>query len=254
MFLFPRSRRFLSRGFTLVELLIVIAIVAILVALVAVVLRGTNVAAERTRTVSNMRQAAMGILQYSAENGGFLPNGDLGTKPDGTGGNRGLIWVNAIAPYIGRPELQNRVINDWGWEGITGEFRRDVWVSGNLLSKQAGSAMTELERCRAKTQDPIGGIGYNVYPSAENGSLGTHNANWGRPAPKFALASITYQPFRLLLATSYDWHLVGDDARAFHRFGRNKAAIVYFDGHVEIADPTRYARAISHPDQLAVGK
>jgi len=61
------------------ELLIVVAIIALLVGLVAVSLRGVRAAASRTRSLSALRQMAMGYTMYSQDNNGRLLPGYIGT-------------------------------------------------------------------------------------------------------------------------------------------------------------------------------
>ncbi len=65
------------RAFTLMELLIVVAVIALLVGIVAVTLRGVRGAASRTNSLSALRQMAMGYSLYSQDNNGRLLPGYL---------------------------------------------------------------------------------------------------------------------------------------------------------------------------------
>lgn len=62
-----------AKGFTLVELLAVIAIITILAALIFVVTGKVIVASQRATCASNMRQIGVAILTYAGENKGKLP-------------------------------------------------------------------------------------------------------------------------------------------------------------------------------------
>jgi len=80
-----------SSGFTLVELLIVIAIVAVLAALSFMVVTKTKSTARSAVCASNIRQVGMAMLEYAYDNQNKLPPMD-GKSPK-TGKPAG-IWPN----------------------------------------------------------------------------------------------------------------------------------------------------------------
>src|ERR1700735_3262418 len=66
---FSRSRT--RRGFTLIELLVVIAIIAILIALLLPAVQAAREAARRTQCRNNLKQIALGALNYVIGNQRF---------------------------------------------------------------------------------------------------------------------------------------------------------------------------------------
>jgi len=63
----------IHRGFTLIELLVVVAIISVLITLLVPVLRHAREAARAAVCASNLRQLGIGIVNYTNDNDGFLP-------------------------------------------------------------------------------------------------------------------------------------------------------------------------------------
>ncbi|WP_406694386.1 DUF1559 domain-containing protein [Singulisphaera sp. Ch08] len=117
------------RAFTLIELLVVIAIIAVLIALLLPAVQSAREAARRAQCGNNMKQMALGAMNYETSNGslmaassghmlgqqlyGIEPGSGVDWKdPGGTGagaccpwGHRG--WPLAILPYMEQTPLYN---------------------------------------------------------------------------------------------------------------------------------------------------
>lgn len=108
-----------SRGFTLVELLVVIGIIALLISILLPALGKAREAANQAVCLSNQRQLAYAALLFAQEHGGYLPtcSDDLWakqadpnrkkfayrTEPAATDGTGYVVkdWASALLPYLG---------------------------------------------------------------------------------------------------------------------------------------------------------
>src|SRR4051794_7569134 len=113
----PPSRR----GFTLVELLVVIAVIAVLIALLLPAVQKVREAANRTKCLNNLKQTGLAIHNYHDAFGQF-PAATT-PVPDPNYWMHGPTWWARVLPYIEQDNAYNQshfVGYTW-WFGDTGD-------------------------------------------------------------------------------------------------------------------------------------
>ena len=73
MIFLPRQRRHVEKGFTLVELLVVIGIIALLIAILLPNLSKSREVANRVKCAANLRSIGQAMVLYQNDNYGFYP-------------------------------------------------------------------------------------------------------------------------------------------------------------------------------------
>lgn len=123
---FDRERGDVRRGFTIVELLVVIAVIGILVALLLPAVQAAREAARRAQCANHLRQIGLGLLQFEMNKGHFPAAGDHGTSPSADMGGDGFFhcgwglnvgnWATHIFPYIEQQAAYDRLNFDIEWQ------------------------------------------------------------------------------------------------------------------------------------------
>jgi prepilin-type N-terminal cleavage/methylation domain-containing protein len=121
MYGIPRARR---RGFSLVELLVVIGIIALLIAILMPALSAAKRSADRTACLANLKQIGAGFAMYLQENKGRWPRPSSYGRADGSLAayfgpypedwlyyqkNRSLT-ESRLAPYLGKTDAFRKVL------------------------------------------------------------------------------------------------------------------------------------------------
>ncbi len=175
-----------TRGFTLVELLVVIGIIALLISILLPTLSRAQASARAVACASNQRQVVLASNIYAGDNGQVLPPG---SSTSGTG-DWAPFWYDFIMEYVG-------------------EKVPDAFSGGAFDAKEYGEAFV----CGSATIE-AGYMHYNVHPrlmppQPPAGSVASP------PATGNALTGKAFKPFKLAQIPESSEILFVADARQF---------------------------------------
>lgn len=178
--------RFVSRnkgGFTLIEILVVIAIIALLAAILFPVFGRVRENARKSSCQNNMKQLGIGLMQYVQDFDERFPKGYC-NLPIGTGG-----WAGSVFPYIKNGQVF-ACPSDVYHSGLTTHDVVSYALNDSMLgdqNNQRGAALSSFNNttltvmlCETQNNDvDLDQVDETISP----GATGSSNFYGGKPSP-----------------------------------------------------------------------
>ncbi len=202
-------------AFTLIEMLVVIAIISILASLLFPALNKALSTARDISCTNNVKQQAFGVIAYTGDNSGIIP-------PHTTGGNpTNTPWLGLICPYLGVSLSTDSGGGGWLAKKSTGIFQP---VSGLLLCPSRESSEAAKNDLLANNY----GINFHItYKDAEhNNSI----KRFKKPSKRCLLGD------NARTSTLYIYPILeGHNDVSIRHLNNTGSDIAYADGHAEVA-------------------
>ncbi len=148
------------RGFTLVELLVVVAIIGVLIALLLPAVQAARESARRMQCQNHLKQLALGSITFHETNKRFPPGGWgfrwPGFPNEGNGVGQPGGWIYNVLPYI-----EQRALHDLG--------TRDSQAAQKASSAQRVATPLAVLHCPTRRTAKL----YRMLPDADRAPRGT---------------------------------------------------------------------------------
>jgi len=250
-----RQRNHNRRGFTLVELLVVVSMFALLLTMLMPAMGKVRQLAQAAECASNLRQCALAFQEYANENGSLFPYGRYNPPSGGE-----LTWDSLISPYLGvTKSIEDQATDKWsageGPEVLTcprDDLPRDFnlatrtytipgfydqsWnqeyvtvgtMCDTRFNDPPGNGNTPIPRyqSRTKVRDPVGTILVTEMVSKRN-------------VPGWSIGAICTGPEQWRYVSQIYGH-TGPDPKTAPNWlhGEDRMNYAYVDGHVDMLDP-----------------
>jgi len=196
-----------QRGFTLVELLVVIAVIGLLIALLLPALQQSRAAARSTACKSSMRQIGLAMQMYANNHRGRFP---LSAHAGAT-----ASWVYSLGPYLENvDDIRICPEDPQGRERVA--KKSTSYVLNDLICLKGPDAILSLWKLKASSQT------LTVFEGSDRRNLDFINEH--------VHASTWFSEYNI--HRGLVWDLIDRDIQ-LDRHQQQHANYLYADGHVE---------------------
>lgn len=214
----------LRRAFTLVELLIVIAVIAILAAILLPTLGQAKLSARRITCVNNLRQLGLASQMYWDDHDGDAFRYVMGVSNAGT-----IYWFGWIEPWVPGNEGQR------AFDATAGALY--PYLGGRGV-EVCPSLNYNSRLFKAKATGAAYGYGYNLHLSAPATQPAVKISRVVRPADIALLADAGQvndfqDPASSENPLIEEFYYINETEPTIHFRHRRRANVLYCDGHVD---------------------
>lgn len=212
-------------GFTLMEILVVIAIILVLAAIAVPVVATVQQRSNKAYAINNMRQLANAFITYASQNDGTFPAEDakgVDTWQNAAKEESSKTWYNALPKLLGQ-----KTVGDFATSP------RDFYTKANLVFLP-GAKYTESDK---KLTGPLFAIAVNTKLSQKDSTGVKEPAKMSmvlRPARTvmFLEQGLPTEPKAMPQQPKYDGSCKGSAKSFVARYG-GKGIVSFMDGHAE---------------------
>lgn len=136
------------RGMTLVELLVVVAIIGILIGLLLPAVQSVRAASRSAKCKNNLRQLGLAIHMYANINNGYIP--DSAHDVDET-----FSWVNTLAPFHENVDALRICPDDYSGEARLAIRSTSYVINGYVVINARPDTVRSLWQLQATTRTII---------------------------------------------------------------------------------------------------
>jgi prepilin-type N-terminal cleavage/methylation domain-containing protein/prepilin-type processing-associated H-X9-DG protein len=221
------------RGFTLVELLTVVAVIAVLVALSISGAKTALKTASKIKCANRLRTIYQASESYCIDNNGW----SLPARFQNAPGVGNAFWFYILRTYLGPASMFSDICDSQYRCTAIKSTDTNYWAWGYGMNATPGYEGASSSGTMTR---------YNYMSYSSNGQAYT----WASP---FMKINITFPSKRLFVCDSTEWQMPYSMASTYpdiKRHGGDGCNVLFYDGHVEYLKADRAALAVTDPSQF----